>query len=53
MSPTYIKYKCILNFLNYIICSSLRENKIQRYKELWEELKSYGTPFSRKLLFII
>ena len=29
------------------------ENKIQRSKELWEELKSYGTPFSPKLLFII
>ena len=30
-----------------------KENKIQRSKELWEELKSYGTPFSPKLLFII
>ena len=28
-------------------------NKIQRSKELWEELKNYGTPFSPKLLFII
>ena len=30
-----------------------KKNKIQRSKELWEELKSYGTPFSPKLLFII
>ena len=30
-----------------------KRNKIQRSKELWEELKSYGTPFSPKLLFII
>ena len=30
-----------------------KENKIQRSKELWEKLKSFGTPFSPKLSFII
>ena len=29
------------------------KNKIQRSKELLEELKSYGTPFSLTLVFII
>ena len=33
--------------------SEHERNKIQRSKELWEELKSYGTPVSPKLLFII
>ena len=28
------------------------KNKIQRSKVLWDELKSNGTPFGPKLLFI-
>ena len=36
------------------VCALDKKNKIQqRSKELWEELKSYVTPFSLKLLFII
>ena len=38
---------------NGTLSTKKKENKIQRSKELWEELKSYGTPFSPKLLFII
>ena len=35
------------------IYNGYKVNKIQRSKELWEELKSYGSPFSPKVLFII
>ena len=45
------KTKKLLNFQNsgYF---GLKKNKIKRSKVLWEELKSYGTPFGPKLFFI-
>ena len=65
MRMCFVKTKLLLNTCNLLLFNywmivegsySLereeKENKIQRSKELWEEVKSYWTPCSPKLLFI-